>query len=147
MTALTAAAYKALILAEVQDPDGVLAAQLDTCWDLYPDLPVGRTRYLRTLIKGIDVLLGSVRAQADFAIQGDLSVKLGQLTDHLAAKRAAAESDLAAELRGLTGRAPAMGTLTAVVPVASPAGAPDANAPVYRGSPNPPWPWRGRGAW
>lgn len=139
--ALTAVQYKALIITQVGDTEGgLLAAQMDTLWDLYDVLPVGLVRFYTVKREAISTLMGAYRTAAvDYAIQSDLAEKLNQIMTNLGIMLAETEAALAEARSGrLRGRAPHVGQLTTTAPIASPAGAPDANASRYRGNPSLP---------
>jgi hypothetical protein len=138
--ALDAEQYQALIILEVGDVDSLVADNISACWDLYSELPVSREHYLRAKLKALDLLMGAVRGDVQFAVQGDLQVWQQQKLAALVTLRTAAESDLTHELR--RGARATVSVLSTTAPITSPTGAPDANASTYRGNPNAPWPGR-----
>lgn len=77
-------AYQRLIVAELGDPENVLAPQIGTLWSLYPEwAAVPYLRYLRTKLHAITLLQGSVRTQITLSVQGDVKLSLGELSTNL----------------------------------------------------------------
>lgn len=134
MPELTDTDWKAQVIAFVGDQDGYLAGAIDTLWDMYADLAATpRLRFWYTVKLAAESLLGHVRQSPDFTTQGDLSVKLNQLFTNLVAMAERADANICRERKGQA--VPLVGVLSTTAPTVPPAGAADANAARYSGSP------------
>lgn len=140
------AALQALIIAQVGDEAGVLAANIPTLWtrwagklSVHPDL---RDLYVRR--DCIRLVLPAMRKKADIAQAGGGSVRTSAWFDHLLSMLAEIQAEIVRIERRAAASRPGVvtpiTTVTGSVPLDSPnAPAPDpyvdANAPIYRGDP------------
>lgn len=134
---LTDAEAQALILAEVNDADGVVAAQIAAIWALYSDLAqTQRLRYFYALRDAIRVLQGAMREHVQFAVVGDIEMQAQQKFTHLATMHDAVLAEIRTlETRTRSARAPLVSTLTRISPIEPPLWLLDANNADYTGNP------------
>lgn len=142
--ALTAAQYRALIVAQFGD-DPAVAESVDLLWAKNDDQANVALQYLYTRRDVIDLLLTRARSQVDFRALNGASVSLSQLTENLQRLRQTVEDEIAGEIAEAGGYQ--SGEIATQAPVAPPyPWMSDANAPRYRGSPyDPPGPLIGGG--
>lgn len=167
MVELSDSQYQALILAELQDPDGVLAAQLPTLWAMYADIGLQpatnlrtvsltdpaystttlgtqerwRLRYLYVKYAAIQLLRGQCWPDVNFDSHGDIRVNQSERFAHLTQMMADTVTEISRALK--SARVPVVGALLTTAPVPSALGLLDANSTAYMGDPNiRVWPWR-----
>ena len=138
---LTDAELRALIVTEVGDYNGIVAANIDLIWRLYGSFaPFDPLQYLLSKRHAVTMLAGQVWQMVN-ALVDDTREWLSDMHTHLMnmLKDLDAEIDAAfAQATVMMGAAVAGGTILAVTPTVPPAGAPDANSPVYLGNPYSP---------
>lgn len=134
MAAPTEAQIKALLLAQVGDPDGTLAAQWDTVWALSLGATPLAARILTAKLALIDVALGAASQAVSFS-DGDYSQTASDRAKRLLEMRAATEKGLESSWQATGGAA--IGQLATesaspppTTPLVRPYGA-DAHDPPY----------------
>lgn len=132
----TTAEYKNMAKAGLNDPNGVLAANLDGIWDSYEGQADNTRRWL-TRIDLIDLRMSELAEDVDLQ-DADQSKAYSQAVKGLNVLRSAAERSLAHAETATeeSTQGPKVGQLVQTAPVMSPSGYPDANSINYRGRPN-----------
>jgi hypothetical protein len=137
MAAPTEAQIMALLLAQVGDPDGTLAAQWDVIWALSVGASPLAARILVAKLALIDVALGAASQQVNFS-DGDYSQSASDRAKALLRLR---EATLTALETAQRGGGAAIGTLTKTTPETPPTGplvrphGPNALDPEFTGDP------------
>ncbi len=144
---IAATDIQSLIIDEVGDTaDGYLAARIATVWASYADKAgtAPRLQELYSKKRLANLLIGRLREQVDFAIQGDLSRKQSQKVTTLQAMVAQTQVEIDKVERQSIAQRP---ILTAPITITSPEGPPvpgvispydeviDASDPRYSGDP------------
>ncbi len=136
---LTDAQYKSLAVLQVGDSaDGVLATNSDLLWDKNDDRADSYTRFLYTKRDAIDTIMASVRGKVSFKALDGASVNVSDLMKNLQQMRDDVECLI--DEQAVIMNAPQIGDLTTTAPIMPPPFWPDANSPVYKGSPYEPRP-------
>jgi hypothetical protein len=134
---LTDADLRALIVSEVGDYNGVVAANIDVLWSFYtPYAPFPPLQYLLAKRHATTMLAGQVWQAVDAAVD-DTRQNLTDMHKALMNQLDALDKEIAASMTQLTGMAGLGvqgGVLVTTAPMAPPSGYPDANSAAYLGS-------------
>lgn len=142
---------QALIILEVGDeitpawPSGVLTANIALMWASYADKAqiAPRLQELYTKRRAINSVLGIVRGQVTYNIANDHSRNQSDKAKTLLSMRKETQDEIVRlETQTRANRPGVAGQLVTTAPISPPTGSPDANDPIYQGSPY--WPPRNR---
>lgn len=133
MADLTPEQWQALIVTELGSLQ-LVATNIATYWALAADAASDGERYLLAKRAALDLVLGQAANQVSFKALDGASVNLSDRFEHLVQLRALVQSAIDAGVNVAQGGG-ALGEMTTTAPIMAPAGALDANAQVYRGSP------------
>jgi hypothetical protein len=123
------------IIGQVGDVDNYLVGQMPGIWTATADYAnVPMLRLYMAWGFAIQGMIGHLRPQVDFAVAGDVQVRLYQQIQGLQAQAAWVEAQIAtARSNAAAGVAPLAGLLTTTTPLPSPLYGADASDPLYTG--------------
>jgi hypothetical protein len=134
---MSATFTEAMIIAELGDPDGVLATQLPAFWQAHST--PGRSNYLVYLYtkrSGITILMGTRRDEADYDIHAEHSERLSGRAKNLSDMYAQVDAEIARQEKIVSSLGVASGVLTTTAPEPPPnAWGADRNASKFLGNP------------
>jgi hypothetical protein len=133
MADLTPEEWQALIVTELGSLQ-LVQTSIATYWNLAADAASDGERYLLAKRAALDLVLGQAANQVSFRALDGASVNLSDRFEHLVQLRALVQGALDAGANAAQGGG-ALGEMTTTAPIMAPAGALDANAQAYRGSP------------
>lgn len=133
---LTLAQYKTLLPAEVGDPDGTVAAELDNLFTKHDDQPTDYLIYLYAKRDALFLLMGGRREEVSYNETGILQESLSDKAKAISGMYDKAVAEIATEegqRRSTQGAA--VGAIATTAPTSPPDGHFDANDPAFSGSP------------